>query len=71
MRLIASVKPRFAAYEVANRFNELPWLVDFVVWRARRSPALAARLAGVLDESHDPGQLASARGLARLLLPMA
>ena len=68
---LAALKPRFAAYEVANRFNERPWLVHFIIWRARRSPALLARLAGVLDESQDPGRLASTRGLLGLLLPMA
>lgn len=67
---LAALKPRFAAYELANRFNEHPWMVDLLVWRARRSPSLLARLAGVLDESEDPGRLASAQGLLRLLLPM-
>ena len=56
-----------AAYELANRFNEYPWMVDLTVWRARRSPALLARLAGVLDESQDPSDFVSARGLVRLL----
>ncbi|SFM32502.1 NAD(P)/FAD-dependent oxidoreductase [Variovorax sp. OV329] len=67
---LAALQPRFAAYELANRFNEHPWMVDFVTWRARRSPAVLARLAGVLDESQDPGRLASAQGLLRILLPM-
>jgi flavin-dependent dehydrogenase len=67
---VAALKPRFAAYEVANRFNEHPWLVDLVAWRARRSAAFAARLAGVLDESEDPARLASVGGLARLLWPL-
>ncbi|MGR4868692.1 NAD(P)/FAD-dependent oxidoreductase [Variovorax sp. LARHSF232] len=67
---LLALKPRFAAYELANRFNERPWMVDFLVWRARRCPAVAARLAGVLDESQDPGRLASAQGLLRLLLPL-
>jgi len=67
---LLALKPRFAAYELANRFNERPWLVDLLFWRAQRSPALLARMAGVLDESQDPGQLASARGLLGLLLPM-
>lgn len=65
---LAALKPRFGAYEVANRFNEYPWMVDLVIWRARRSPALLARLAGVLDESQDPSAFVSAQGLLRLLL---
>ena len=68
---LASLRPRFAAYELANRFNEYPWMVDLVMWRARRSPALLARLAGVLEETQDPGAFVSARGLMRLLLPRA
>ncbi|MBS0343523.1 MAG: NAD(P)/FAD-dependent oxidoreductase [Proteobacteria bacterium] len=67
---LALLKPRFAAYEVANRFNEYPWMVDLVAWRARRSPALLARLAGVLDETQDPSAFVSAPGLLRLLLQM-
>lgn len=67
---LASLKPRFAAYEVANRFNEYPWMVDLVIWRAQRNPALLARLAGVLDETQDPSDFVSAEGLLRLLLQM-
>jgi len=67
---LAALRPRFAAYSLANRFNERPWMVDFITWRARRSPAVLARLAGVLDESQDPGRLASAQGLLRMLLPL-
>ncbi|MBS0452943.1 MAG: NAD(P)/FAD-dependent oxidoreductase [Proteobacteria bacterium] len=65
---LALLQPRFAAYEMANRFNEYPWMVDLVMWRARRSPALLARLAGVLDETQDPSAFVSAQGLLRLLL---
>ncbi|MDM0044675.1 NAD(P)/FAD-dependent oxidoreductase [Variovorax dokdonensis] len=64
-----ALRPRFAAYALANRFNEHPWLVDFILWRARRDPALAARLAGVLDESEDPSRFASLSGLLRSLWP--
>lgn len=65
-----ALAPRFAMYERANRVNEHPWLADLVIWRARRTPALVRRMAGVLDETADPGRLVSVRGVAKLFLPM-
>ncbi|CAN7677642.1 NAD(P)/FAD-dependent oxidoreductase [Variovorax sp. LjRoot290] len=67
---LAALKPRFAAYAQANRVNEHPWLADLVIWRARRSARIVGRLAGVLEETHNPGKLVSAKGLARLFLPL-
>jgi flavin-dependent dehydrogenase len=68
---LAALRPRFAAYEHANRINDHPWIADFVIWRARRSPGIVRRLSGVLEESYSPGQLVTARGLLRLLLPVS
>ncbi|MBB3180552.1 NAD(P)/FAD-dependent oxidoreductase [Variovorax sp. Sphag1AA] len=65
-----ALKPRFAAYEQANRINNHPWLADLLVRRARRSPSLVKRLSGVLEETHDPGRLVTAGGVLRLLLPL-
>lgn len=65
-----ALKPRFAAYEQANRINNHPWLADLLVRRARRSPSLVRRLSGVLEETHDPGRLVTAGGVLRLLLPL-
>ncbi|MBT2300882.1 NAD(P)/FAD-dependent oxidoreductase [Variovorax paradoxus] len=67
---LAALKPRFAAYAQANRINEHPWMADLVIWRARRSAHIVGRLAGVLEETHNPGKLVSPRGLARLILPL-
>lgn len=69
-RTLRALKPRFEMYERANRVNHHPWLADLVIWRARRTPALVRRMAGVLDETANPGHLVSARGIAKLLLPM-
>lgn len=49
----------------------LTWTADLVIWRAQRSPGILRRLSGVLDESYNPGQLVTARGLLRLLLPVS
>lgn len=67
---LRALKPRFEMYERANRVNHHPWLADLVIWRAKRTPALVRRMAGVLDETANPGHLVSARGIAKLLLPM-
>jgi len=65
-----ALKPRFALYERANRINEHPWLADLLVWRARRSDRILRRMAGVLEETNNPGNLISVRGITRLFLPI-
>lgn len=67
---LAQLKPRFALYERANRVNDHPWLADLLIWRARRSPRILRRMEGVLEETGNPGNLVSLRGLARLFLPI-
>ncbi len=64
-RLLA-LKPRFDLYEKANRVNVYPWLADLVIWRAKKSPRLLARMSGVLNETSNPGNLLSFKGLHRL-----
>jgi geranylgeranyl reductase family protein len=64
---LKALKPRFAAYEQANRVNRHPWLADLVIWRAQRSPGLVRRLSEMLDETQDLGQLVTARNILRLL----
>ena len=64
---IEALRPRFEVYERANGVNARPWLVDLLVWSARRSPRRLQRMSGVLEETHTPGNLISARSFARLL----
>lgn len=64
-RLLA-LKPRFDLYEKANRVNVYPWLADLVIWRAKKSARLLARMSGVLEETSNPGNLISLKGLRRL-----
>jgi geranylgeranyl reductase family protein len=66
---LAALQPRFALYEKANRVNAHPWLADLLIWRARGSERLMRRMAGVLEETSNPGNLVSARGIARLFFP--
>ena len=67
---LAALKPRFDLYERANRVNDFPWLADLLIWRARRSPRILRRMESVLEETGNPGNLVSLRGLTRLFLPI-
>ena len=61
-----ALKPRFELYRRANLVNRFPWLADLVIWRARRSPSVMRRIRGVLNETSNPGNMFTARGLMRL-----
>ncbi|MDO9284709.1 MAG: geranylgeranyl reductase family protein [Aquabacterium sp.] len=67
---LAALKPRFDLYERANRVNDHPWLADLLIWRANRSERILRRMASVLEEKGNPGNLVSLRGLTRLFLPI-
>ncbi|MFI4931228.1 MAG: NAD(P)/FAD-dependent oxidoreductase [Burkholderiales bacterium] len=67
---IAALKPRFDLYERANRVNEHPWLADLLIWRANKSARILRRMEGVLEETGNPGNLISVRGIVRLFLPI-
>ncbi|MBV9891818.1 MAG: geranylgeranyl reductase family protein [Rhizobacter sp.] len=64
---VLALKPRFDVYEQANRANEHPWLIDLLVWSARRSPRRLQRMAGVLEETHIPTDAVTFRGVLRRL----
>ncbi|MFO1340121.1 MAG: FAD-dependent monooxygenase [Burkholderiaceae bacterium] len=63
-----ALRPRFAMYRKAASFNRHPLLVSLVVWRARRSPRVLARLADILNERRLPGSLLSWRGFKAMML---
>jgi geranylgeranyl reductase family protein len=64
---LRGLKPKFDLYEIASRVNHYPWLADLVVWRASRSPRILRRLSGVLEETQNPGQLFTWRGMTKLM----
>jgi geranylgeranyl reductase family protein len=64
---LAGLKPKFELYERANKINAYPWLVDLLIWRAQRSEWLLSRIAGMLNETSNPGNLFTLRGFWRLL----
>jgi len=63
---LRALKPRFDLYERANRVNQYPWLADLLIWRAQRSERLRRRMAGVLEETSNPGHLVTVKGMFRL-----
>lgn len=63
---LTALKPKFDLYERANRVNAHPWLADLLIWRAKKSPRLLTRMSGVLNETSNPGNLVSIKGLSRL-----
>ena len=65
---LTALKPRFMLYQRANRVNAHPWLADLLIWRARNSPSLLRRMSGVLNETSNPGNLVSVKGIMRLFL---
>jgi menaquinone-9 beta-reductase len=67
---IQALKPRFELYRRASRVNAHPWLADLVIWRARKSERILRRMSGVLEETGNPGNLVSVRGIAKLFLPI-
>jgi geranylgeranyl reductase family protein len=67
---LMELKPRFDLYERASNINERPWLADLVISRARKSPRVLRRMCAVLEETGNPGNLISVRGIMRLFLPI-
>lgn len=67
---LTALKPRFDLYEKANRVNEHPWLADLLIWRAKKSARILRRMEGVLEETNNPGNLVTLKGLTRLFLPI-
>ena len=63
---LTALKPKFDLYQRANKVNAHPWLADLLIWRAQRSPRLLKRMSGVLNETSNPGNLVSFKGLSRL-----
>ena len=63
---LLALKPRFDLYKRANNVNRYPWLADLVIWRANKSARLLRRMTGVLNETSNPGNLVSLKGILRL-----
>ncbi len=62
---VLALKPRFDLYEQASKANAHPWLIDLLVWSARRSPRRLERMSGLLEETQLPTDAATVRGVLR------
>lgn len=65
---LTGLLPRFQMYRKAASFNQHPWLLNLVIWRAQHSPRIVLALADILAERRLSGSLISWRGLRGLLL---
>ncbi len=64
---LEQLRPRFDTYQTASWVNRWPWIANVVVHRARKSPRILRRLEGMLEETQNPGNLFSWRGVTRLM----
>ena len=64
---VRALAPRYEMYDTANIVNMHPWLVDLVVWSAKRSPSRLRRMTGLLEETHLPRSLLTVKSWMRLL----
>ena len=64
---VRALQPLFEVYDRANVVNRHPWLVDLLIWSARRSPSRLQKMAGVLAETYMPTNLLTAGSMLRLL----
>ncbi|MEO8278694.1 MAG: NAD(P)/FAD-dependent oxidoreductase [Ideonella sp.] len=64
---VRALQPLFDVYDRANVVNRHPWLVDLLIWSARRSPARLQKMAGVLAETYMPTNLLTMGSMMRLL----
>ena len=65
---LQALSPRYEVYERANQIYTHPWLMDLLIWRARRSPRVLQHMSGLINETSDPARLFTWRGLRRLAL---
>ena len=64
---LRKLQPQFGLYDRAGIVNQQPWLADLVIWRARKSPRILRRLAGVLEETQNPARLFTLSGVTKLM----
>jgi menaquinone-9 beta-reductase len=64
---LKALVPKFDLYDTGSRMNHHPWIVDIVIWRARKRPGILRRMSGLLEETVTPGHLFSWRGVSQLM----
>ena len=64
-RIEQELKPKFLGYRIAENWFSRPWLNDFVARRIRSSRFLQELVAGIVNETVDPREVFSLRGMLR------
>ena len=64
-RIEHELKPKFLGYRIAENWFSRPWLNDFVARRIRSSRFLQDLVAGIVNETVDPREVFSLRGILR------
>jgi geranylgeranyl reductase family protein len=64
-RIQRELKPRYRGYEVAQAWFSHGWLTDFMARRIRASRWLRDAVAGLVNETVDPREIFSLRGVLR------
>lgn len=64
-RIEDELRPKFLGYRIAENWFSRPWLNDFVAGRIRRSRFLQELVAGIVNETVDPREVFSLRGMLR------
>jgi menaquinone-9 beta-reductase len=64
-RIEQELKPKFLGYRIAENWFSRPWLNDFVARRIRSSRFLQELVAGIVNETVDPREVFSLRGILR------
>jgi geranylgeranyl reductase family protein len=64
-RIENELRPKFLGYRIAENWFSRPWLNDFVSRRIQRSRLLQELVAGIINETVDPREVFSLRGILR------
>jgi geranylgeranyl reductase family protein len=64
-RIERELQPKFLGYRIAENWFSRPWLNDFVARRIRSSRILQELVAGIINETVDPREVFSLRGILR------
>lgn len=67
-RIEQELRPKFLGYRIAESWFSRPWLTDFVARRISRSRFLQELVAGIVNETVDPREVFSLRGMLRSFL---
>lgn len=64
-RIERELRPKFLGYRIAENWFSRPWLNDLVARRIRSSRFLQELVAGIVNETVDPREVFSLRGMLR------